>query len=385
MAASLKSAFSTSGRSHLAARSQAASSTASVTPPDHQTSELATVFNGMTDLLSDMIQREQTFIRAFFAFSEPKDELEMLKGLFGRSATSFSRRIQEKLLVAANLCEVLRMVAKVDEVVGRAEDGTFVRKVFDLYLSFSRTRAELLIIEQVKSLDAALNLVEMAPSISIVTRRFAQFLLDTISPLETDNVAVRSILKPVIQAMDKFLSHSAALLVNARSQSVYMINNYDYLVTFCESYCRKGVQPVYLSELIQTYEDRLNMVVSGFVTDELKPYFAQLFEFLEQHELGHPLELPSTVIEDFNENAAIRLKAIHGSIIQLFSSYRTAIYVVSVMYSQLLTAYGQFVEVHDELVGKQTLTSDAPTPMAMAEVEQIIRQCQNSATVRTPV
>lgn len=385
MAASFKSAFSTSGKVSLASRSQLIASASSLAPTDQPLSELVITFGGMADLLFDMIQQEQAFIRSFYASQNYAEELEMLKELFGRSATSFSRRIQEKLLVTASLCEVLQLVIKINELMSMAEEETFARKVFDLYLNFARTRAELLVIEQVKSLDAALNLVEMASSISIVTRRFGQFLLDNIRSLRASTTMVHSLLKPIIQAMDKFLGHSAALLVNARSQSVYMINNYDYLVTFCESYRRRGVHPVYLSELIQSYEDKLNLVVNGFVTEELKPYFAQLFELLEQHELGHPLELPIKVIEDFNTNVAIRLKAIHVTIIQLFSSYRTAIYVVTVMYSQLLTAYSQFVEIHDELVGKQTQTPDLPQPMAVAEVEQIIRQYQNSAAVRTPV
>lgn len=34
--------------------------------------------------------------------------------------------------------------------------------------------------------------------------------------------------------MDKFLGHSAAKLLNSRSQSIFLINNYDYLTNFLE-------------------------------------------------------------------------------------------------------------------------------------------------------
>lgn len=33
-------------------------------------------------------------------------------------------------------------------------------------------------------------------------------------------------------AMDKYLGHSAAKLLSARLQSIFLINNYDYLVRF---------------------------------------------------------------------------------------------------------------------------------------------------------
>jgi hypothetical protein len=34
--------------------------------------------------------------------------------------------------------------------------------------------------------------------------------------------------------MEKYLSQVAATSMNARSQAIYMINNYDYLMTFLE-------------------------------------------------------------------------------------------------------------------------------------------------------
>lgn len=34
--------------------------------------------------------------------------------------------------------------------------------------------------------------------------------------------------------MDKFLSHTAALMLNARCQSIFLINNYDHMVSYLE-------------------------------------------------------------------------------------------------------------------------------------------------------
>lgn len=34
--------------------------------------------------------------------------------------------------------------------------------------------------------------------------------------------------------MDRFLSHTAALMLNARCQSIFLINNYDHMVSYLE-------------------------------------------------------------------------------------------------------------------------------------------------------
>jgi hypothetical protein len=136
------------------------------------------------------------------------------------------------------------------------------------------------------------------------------------------------------------------------------------------------VGQVFLTNLIHEYDQKLDQVVGNFVSEELRPYFSQLFEFLAADDLGHSIEDPATmtpIISDFNEQVAVRIKAINSAVIQDFSDHRTAIFVVNVIFTQLLTAYQQFLEIHDQLIGKCAQPDDAPLPLSPSEVEQTLR------------
>lgn len=125
--------------------------------------------------------------------------------------------------------------------------------------------------------------------------------------------------------------------------------------------------------------------MNSFVLEELRPYFSLLFEHLTRHELGHTTDDPTTmelIVSDFNENITDRVKTINSSLLQDFSDHRTAVFVVNVIFSQLLTAYQQFLDFHDQLIGKDRLDdgSTIPIPMSISEVEQ--RLCRFHPTSR---
>lgn len=167
--------------------------------------------------------------------------------------------------------------------------------------------------------------------------------------------------------------------MNGRSQSIFLINNYDYLVSHLEVARSRfpSKEKILLSDLIHFYDTKLSDLVDLFATEELKPYFTLLFEFIDNKELGTADEDSSKmtmIIEDFNDHVQERIKALSSSLLQLFSNNRTTLFVANIIFTQLLTAYKRFLDTFDELEGKMPQRTDLPLPMALHSLEQFIHQ-----------
>lgn len=133
-----------------------------------------------------------------------------------------------------------------------------------------------------------------------------------------------------------------------------------------------------LTECIQDYETKLNGLISMFAVDEVRPYFPLLFDFLAQRELD-PSSSDATddltsIIADFNDHAAERIRALATSVVQSFSDQRTALFTANVIFTRLLTAYQTFLDCHDHRLGKRPWTRDQPLPMTLYALEQTLVQ-----------
>jgi hypothetical protein len=127
-------------------------------------------------MLFDMIERECLFARNFFKI-RPEDVKAYLKEIFVRPTASFQQKMQEKLVVAANVSELMQLYGRICEMGARTGENAYLAGVFKMYKSFMCTRIEVLLISQVKSLDAAISQESSQTNISLVTRRFAEILV----------------------------------------------------------------------------------------------------------------------------------------------------------------------------------------------------------------
>lgn len=134
------------------------------------------------------------------------------------------------------------------------------------------------------------------------------------------------------------------------------------------------------------YDGKLNRAVDCFVGEEVRPRFSELFDFIAAHEPGSeaesPVEALDPIISKFNETAVAQSAAINTSIMQAFSDYQTAVFVVNVLFTQLLTAYQRFLDIHDAHVGKNHQEPEHELPMSVASLEQILRRAHPNFTSR---
>jgi hypothetical protein len=106
--------------------------------------------------------------------------------------------------------------------------------------------------------------------------------------------------------MDQTMNITAASLLNSRNQAIFLINNYDHIISMLQS--SNGMEMVvdghqerqspplssleslslysFFFKLKKEYEFKLNSMVNGFVEEELYPYFPELFTLLKKIELN---------------------------------------------------------------------------------------------------
>lgn len=133
-----------------------------------------------------------------------------------------------------------------------------------------------------------------------------------------------------------------------------------------------------LTDLIHEYVGKLNSLVDNFAEEELKPYFVEIFDFLEKQELGALSEemtnaaIPG-VVAAFNAGFAGRIPTITASLVKSFSDPRTAIFVINVMSSQLQTAYRKFLDIYAGALGDRP-TDQQELPMTITAVEALLKE-----------
>lgn len=155
-------------------------------------SELVTSMAALIESVHDMINAEDAFCNLFFKLEADRKKTFIGK-IFGKITASLHRRLQQRLFLAGNLSEVIRLYAQVAVISNKNKtndslqaDGDFLQTIIAGLAEYVAGRIEILVINQVKSLDASLNNpngLSSSPAISLITRRYFQFLVDLISDL----------------------------------------------------------------------------------------------------------------------------------------------------------------------------------------------------------
>lgn len=146
-------------------------------------SDLVALLCAMIQMLQEMVRCEEGFARVFFNLQEAEARARLIETIFSIPRDSLVRKVQEKLMVAANLVEVAQLLGSVTQLApprANAEDAC-AQRVAEQFLSVVAPRLERLILLQVKSLDSALTQARAETtqtSIHLVTRRFCHLTAD---------------------------------------------------------------------------------------------------------------------------------------------------------------------------------------------------------------
>lgn len=168
-----------------APRGMSLANTSELSVAEQPQSELVALLGAMIQMLQEMVRGEEGFIRIFFNIQEGAGErTKLIEAIFSIPRGSLVRKVQEKLMLAANLVEVAQLLGNVAQLASHSADNTedaCAQRVVEQFSSVIAPRLERLILLQVKSLDSALARARAEATqttIHMVARRFCHLIVD---------------------------------------------------------------------------------------------------------------------------------------------------------------------------------------------------------------
>ncbi|POM72742.1 Vacuolar protein sorting-associated protein, partial [Phytophthora palmivora] len=168
-----------------------------------------------------------------------------------------------------------------------------------------------------------------------------------------ENGAGDMVLSNLTVMRDEILSLLARLSeqhTNAKEKCVFLINNYDLVITHFEE--RRVI-----TEETSKFEELLAGQREKFVEEELMSYYAKLIQFVRHHEqatLGkgsasNSQQIDTTQIEKIVREFAATWKSgiekMNGNVMTYFSNFRNGMEILKQVLTQLLLYYTRFVEI----------------------------------------
>lgn len=136
--------------------------------------------DAILEMILNMINEEFRFGKEFFSLDSGISD--HLSSIFEPLISSFIRRFKEKLFVAENLNEVTLLYAKILGSRPKNPSDTYVLATHHIFSDYTGSRVEILVRNQVVSLESALGRDrEPSTAISIITRKFAVLITDNLS------------------------------------------------------------------------------------------------------------------------------------------------------------------------------------------------------------
>lgn len=139
---------------------------------------------------------------------------------------------------------------------------------------------------------------------------------------------------------------------NAKDKSVFLINNYDLVLTHFAERRLASEENLKFEELLAGQREK-------FVEDELATYYAKLIQFVRQHEqvtLGKGVTTAregdpqvdnaqiEKIVHEFAANWKAGIQKMNGNVMTYFSNFRNGMEILKQVLTQLLLYYTRFVE-----------------------------------------
>ncbi|KAL3668681.1 hypothetical protein V7S43_005977 [Phytophthora oleae] len=171
-----------------------------------------------------------------------------------------------------------------------------------------------------------------------------------------ENGAGDMVLSNLTMMRDEILSLLTRLSeqhTNAKDKCVFLINNYDLVLTHFEE--RRVV-----SEETSKFEELLAGQREKFVEEELVAYYAKLIQFVRQHEqvtLGkgatstaggsQPVDTAQIekIVREFAATWKAGIEKMNGNVMTYFANFRNGMEILKQVLTQLLLYYTRFVEI----------------------------------------
>lgn len=367
----------------------------------------------MASGVAELARCECDFASQFLQIS-PTDMAPYIQDTFGRPVASFSRHLQDRLLLAANISEVSLLYARLNGIfetnslhadsqkskkkletndlnedtcsLNTKEDCTKtcdftddLRKLLEPTLQrLFKARLEILIGHQQKSAEGRKIDKEKITSIGLpanLTKNYVHLINAylSLSFLDITMMAESSSMEYLHQSVQVHVVKLSKRLA-ANQAPIFIINNYSYILqklsADSEDSENKNNMSLF-SKLKKTLEskiaDNIDMLISQEIHPRLPYLFlkdGKLFSEMKRHELEHAGEEISRSLPDVVNELHKRLIANNS----IFISISTRQEVLEALASAISVAYAKFYMIYDELLGKISATSLIGEPEAQLSI-----------------
>ncbi|CAG8555092.1 11996_t:CDS:2, partial [Racocetra fulgida] len=179
-----------------------------------------------------------------------------------------------------------------------------------------------------------------------VTRRYGEFSASILILNEdyNDPILSNNLLR-LRNELEQFLEKMSKTFDEYKSSLIFLINNYDLIITIL------GVSAVEAE--VNHFRELLNGQISGFVEEELQPYFGSLISFIKQVDQGKDITaIDSGVFDQISSDFAATwrqsITSINTSVIQHFSNFKNGTSILHAVLGQLIIYYTKFCNILEE-------------------------------------
>ncbi|KAA0037026.1 vacuolar protein sorting-associated protein 52 A [Cucumis melo var. makuwa] len=206
-----------------------------------------------------------------------------------------------------------------------------------------------------------------------VMRRYAEFTASLIHlNVEYGDGQLDLNLERLRMAIDDLLIKLAKTFSKAKSQTVFLINNYDMTISVLKEAGPEG------GKILVHFENLLKSNTALFVAKLLAEHFSQLIKFVKtrgSEDLSSNPDRPITVAEveplvkDFASRWKAAIELMHKDVITSFSNFLCGMEILRAALTQLLLYYTRLSDCIKRIVGGSALNKD------LVSISSIMCQC----------
>ncbi|KAL1919768.1 uncharacterized protein VTP21DRAFT_1699 [Calcarisporiella thermophila] len=206
-------------------------------------------------------------------------------------------------------------------------------------------------IESVKKAVSKISAKDTHPH--YITRRFAEFAasLLVLNDDYNDAILIQS-LQRLRNEVDALLNKISAEFSDRKNSLIFLINNYDLVITVLTGAGGKSVEPE-----IDHFRTLLTGRINAYTEEELAPHFGDLIKLVKQAEQDKEKEYSAQSLEQvalsFNNNWRQALSIINSSVIRNFSNFKNGTTVLHAVLGQLIVYYTRFHVILEERAARR--------------------------------
>lgn len=200
-------------------------------------------------------------------------------------------------------------------------------------------------IQSIKSCDPAKFIAEMGPH--YITRRYAEFSAALVGISESyPNELINRLLSELQEEVELFILKMAANFSKRKDQLIFLINNYDMILSIILEHTRDN------SKEVETFKLRLSTKSGEYVEEILKPYFGNMMKYVKDAELmlqnGNITEYKALedtsgpIVEHFTTTWKKSLEELSREVLISFPSLVTGSSLLQLSLTKLVQYYHRF-------------------------------------------